>query len=135
GLGAQELQALLGRVHHEEPSRETLLKVARTMLGPQGLTEKQTAFSDPEAVMAWAQAHRSGATVERVRTLASRLTCTDGVEAVGEPPSPGRPARYSTTELVHVERAALALVERRRGAGAPSSTAAPLRGDGREDKL
>ena len=105
------------------------------MLGPQGLTEKQTAFSGPEAVMAWAQAHRSGATAERVRRLASRLTRTDGVEAVGEPPSPGRPARYSTTELVDVERAALALVERGRDAGAPALTMERLDEIERADKL
>ena len=105
------------------------------MLGPQGLTEKQTAFSGPEAVMAWAQAHRSGATAERVRRLASRLTRTDGVEAVGEPPSPGRPARYSTTELVDVEREALAIVERGRDAGAPSITEERLDEIERADKL
>ena len=73
------------------------------MLGPEGLTEKQTAFSDPEAVMAWAQAHRGGATADRVRRLAARLVRTDGVEPVGEAPSPGRPARYSTAELVAIE--------------------------------
>jgi conjugative relaxase-like TrwC/TraI family protein len=120
GLGARELFGLLGRVRYQEPSREALLRLARGMLGPQGLTEKQTAFSDPEAVMAWAQAHRSGAPAERVRRLASRLALTDGVEPVGEPPSPGRPGRYSTSELVDVERAALALVERGRDVGAPS---------------
>jgi conjugative relaxase-like TrwC/TraI family protein len=135
GLGTRELQALLGRVRHDELSRETLLQLARTMLGPHGLTEKQTAFSDPEAVMAWAQAHRSGAIVERVRTLASRLTGTEGVEVVGEPPSPGRPARYSTTELVDVERAALALVERGRDAGAPSITEQRLAEIERADTL
>ena len=90
------------------------------MLGPEGLTEKQTAFSDPEAVMAWAQAHRGGATADRVRRLAARLIRTDGVQPVGEAPSPGRPARYSTTELVEIEIATLALVEQGREAGAPS---------------
>jgi conjugative relaxase-like TrwC/TraI family protein len=135
GLGKRELQGLLGRVHHQEPSREALLQIAQRMLGPEGLTEKQTAFSDPEAVMAWAQAHRSGAPVERVRRLAARLTRTDGVEAVGEPPSPGRPARYSTAELVDVERAALALVERGRVAGAPSITERRLDEIERADKI
>src|SRR5262249_48184679 len=131
----RDLLALLGRVRYANPSRETLLQLARTMLGPQGLTEKQTAFSDPEAVMAWAQAHRSGATVERVRRLASRLTRTDGAEVVGEPPSPGRPARYSTTELVDVERAALALVERGRDAEAPAISEQRLNEIERADKL
>jgi conjugative relaxase-like TrwC/TraI family protein len=135
GLGARELLALLGRVRYQEPSRETLLQLARGMLGPHGLTEKQTAFSDPEAVMSWAQAHRSGAPAERVRRLAARLTRTEGVEAVGEPPSPGRPARYSTTELVNLERAALALVERGRGAGAPAITELRLDEIERADEL
>jgi conjugative relaxase-like TrwC/TraI family protein len=135
GLGERELFALVGRVRYEGPSQETLLRLARGMLGPQGLTEKQTAFSDPEAVMAWAQAHRSGASADRVRKLASRLIRTDGVQEVGEPPSPGRPARYSTTELVVVERAALALVERGRDVGAPSITEQQLEEIERADRI
>lgn len=135
GLGRRELQALLGRVRPQEPSREALLRLARQMLGPGGLTERQTAFSAPEAVMAWANAHRAGAPVERVRRLAERLTHALGVEPVGEAPSPGRPARYSTTELVEVERAALALVERGRDAGSPSITEQRLAEIERKDKI
>ncbi|MBA3382745.1 MAG: AAA family ATPase [Actinobacteria bacterium] len=90
------------------------------MLGPEGLTEKRTAFSDPDVVMAWSEAHAAGVSADRVRQLAARLTQTDGVERVGEAPSPGRPTRYSTAELVAIEQAALALVERGRDAGAPS---------------
>src|SRR6266540_662260 len=120
GLGSRELQALLGRVRQREPSREQLLQIAQRLVGPQGLTEKRTAFSEPEVVMAWAEAHALGASAERVRRLAARLTQTDGLERVGERPSPGRPARYSTAELLSVERAALALVERGRDADAPS---------------
>ena len=135
GLGVSELRALIGRVRYQEPSPERLLQLAREMLGPQGLTEKQTAFSEPEALMAWAQAHRAGASAERVRRLTTRLVRTDGVEPVGEPPSPGRPARYSTRELVDIERAALALVERGREAGAPSMTEQQLDKIERADKL
>src|SRR5437763_187676 len=135
GLGDRELQALLGRVLYEELSRGALLTIAKRMLGPNGLTEKRTAFSDPEAVMAWAEAHGSGASAERVRRLAARLTQTDGVERVGETPSPGRPARYSTAELVAVERAALALVERGRDANAPSITEQRLDEIERADRI
>ena len=120
GLGARELRALLGRVRHREPDADELLRIARRLLGPQGLTEKRTAFSDPDVVMAWSEAHTAGASADRVRQLAARLTQTDGVERVGEAPSPGRPTRYSTAELIAVERAALALVERGRDANAPS---------------
>jgi conjugative relaxase-like TrwC/TraI family protein len=120
GLGSHELRALLGRVRHREIGGEELLRIARQLLGPNGLTEKRTAFSEPEVVMAWAEAHPVGASADRVRRLAARLTRTDGVERVGEAPSPGRPARYSTAELVAIERAALGLVERGRDAEAPS---------------
>jgi conjugative relaxase-like TrwC/TraI family protein len=120
GLGSRELRALLGRIRQRELSREQLLQVAQRLLGPEGLTERQTAFSEPEVVMAWAQAHTQGASADRVRQLAVRLTETDGVERVGERPSPGRPARYSTAELLTIERAAIALVERGRDADAPS---------------
>ena len=99
------------------------------MLGPDGLTEKTTAFSDPDLVMAWAEAHAQGASADRVRTLAARLASADGVEPVGEEPRPGRPARYSTAELIAVERSALALVERGLGAGAPAVPAEALERD------
>ena len=135
GLGRRECKALLGRVRQREPSRAELLRVAGELLGPTGLTEKQTAFSDPEVVMAWAQAHTQGATAERVRRLAARLTATDGVERVGERPSPGRPARYSTAELIGIERAALALVERGREADAPSVTSRRLAAIERADGI
>lgn len=120
GLGRHELQALLGRVRQRRASREELLQIARRLLGAEGLTEKQTAFSEPEVVMAWSQAHTQGAPAQHVRLLAARLTATDGVERVGERPSPGRPARYSTAALILIEREALALVERGRDADAPA---------------
>jgi conjugative relaxase-like TrwC/TraI family protein len=119
GLGSRELRALIGRAAWREPSREQLRRMAERLLGPHGLTAQRTAFSEPEAVMAWAEAHRAGATAERTRTLAARLIRADPVERVGELPSPGRPARYSTDELIALERAALALVARGRDAGAP----------------
>src|SRR3954454_3039011 len=135
GLGNRELQALLGRAHFEDLSAEVLLAIAERMLGPHGLTEKRTAFSDPEAVMAWAEAHDSGASAERVLRLAARLMQTDGVERVGDTPSPGRAARYSTPELVAVERAALALVERGREAEAPAITEKRLDEIERADRI
>ena len=47
----------------------------------------------------------------------------NGVEPVGEAAQPGRPARYSTRELLETERAALALVERGIASDAPSVSA------------
>jgi conjugative relaxase-like TrwC/TraI family protein len=123
GLGRAELDALLRRTSRRELSPRDLLELAERMLGRAGLTEKATAFSDPDLVIAWAQAHTQGASAERIRLLAARLAVADGVETVGEEAQPGRPARYSTTELIAAERSALELVERGIAVGAPAVAA------------
>jgi hypothetical protein len=112
------------RVSWREPSSRELLEIARDLLGPSGLTERSTAFSDPDLVIAWSEAHAQGASAERVRRLAARFVGMNGVEPVGEAAQPGRPARYSTRELLESERAALALVERGMTSDAPSVSAA-----------
>jgi conjugative relaxase-like TrwC/TraI family protein len=119
GLGRRELDALVHRASAREPTARELLDVAAHMLGPAGLTERRTAFSAAELVMAWAQAHPQGADALRIRQLCARFVRMEGVEPVGEQPSPGRPARYSTAELLRVEREALALVTDGFGIGAP----------------
>ena len=126
GLGQAEVRALLLHPSLPEPCPQELLAYGRRMLGPGGLTEKTTAFSEPDLVMAWAQTHAQGADADRVRLLAARLAKTDGVEQVGADPQPGRPARYSTAELIAAERSALALVDRGHAAGAPAVPADAL---------
>jgi hypothetical protein len=121
GFGRAELEATMRRTQRVEPSSQELLQIAHQLLGPEGLTERTTAFSDADLVMAWAEAHAQGATADRVRRLASRFTGMQGVERVGEDAQPGRPARYSTAELVAIERAALALVEQGVGIGSPAA--------------
>jgi conjugative relaxase-like TrwC/TraI family protein len=123
GLGRSELDAVMHRVSWQEPTSRGLLEVARGLLGPTGLTERSTAFSDPDLVVAWSEAHAQGASAERVRMLAARFFGMNGVEPVGEAAQPGRPARYSTRELLETERAALALVERGIASDAPSVSA------------
>jgi conjugative relaxase-like TrwC/TraI family protein len=130
GLGRRELKAVLHRSLGRAPSRAELLRIARHMLGPEGLTAKRTAFSEPDLVMAWAEAHVGGAPAERVRALAHRFAGLEEVERVGSWAQPGRPAFYTTAELIAVERAALALVERGRGAGAPHLAREAVEGRG-----
>src|SRR5439155_20641977 len=121
GLGRRELAGLLQRVERREPSVDELRATVERLLGASGLTERRTAFSEPELAMAWAQEHAQGADVERIRRLCARFVELDGVEQVGDEPTPGRPARYSTAELMEVERRALALVQRLRDTAAPSA--------------
>ncbi|MGH3015957.1 MAG: MobF family relaxase, partial [Gaiellaceae bacterium] len=120
GLGARELGPLLHRAPYREHTPAELAALAERLLGPEGLTEKRSAFSEPELVMAWAEAFPEGAPVKRIRALAARLLELPGVERVSEAPPPGKTAYYSTSELLRVEREALALAERGRGASAPT---------------
>jgi AAA domain len=88
GLGRREPEGLGHRSAYREPSRAELVRAAERMLGPDGLTEKRSAFTAPELVMAWAQAHAQGAPVERIRSRAARFLTLPGVERVGEAPAP-----------------------------------------------
>jgi conjugative relaxase-like TrwC/TraI family protein len=120
GLGREELLAVLGRRREQRTDQAQLLRVARQLLGPTGLTEKRTAFSDPELVMAWAEAIDEGVSASKLRRIITRFTALDDVKPVGDTETPGRPARYSTRELISTEQAALDLAERGRGAPAPT---------------
>ena len=130
GLGDRELQALLGAIHQRERFRATnCCGSPGGMLGPEGLTEKQTAFSEPEAVMAWAQAHayrRAPPTASGGSRRASSAPTASSRSArlrVRAARPATRPPSWSLSSS-----AALALVERGRDADAPSiSRAAPRR--------
>jgi conjugative relaxase-like TrwC/TraI family protein len=121
GLGRREFEGLVHRSPYREPSPGELVRIAERLVGPEGLTEKRSAFSQPELVMAWAQAFAQGASVERIRELSARFLELPGIERVGEAPAAGRAAYYSTTDLLALERRALALVDRGRDSGAPTA--------------
>jgi conjugative relaxase-like TrwC/TraI family protein len=126
GLGQRELGRVRQRREWREASPGKLLLTARELLGPKGLTEQRTAFSEPELVMAWAQAHEQGTDAGRIQRICDRFLRVDGIEPVGAVAEPGRPARYSTRELIQVEHAALAIVGRGVGSGAPTVSEADL---------
>jgi conjugative relaxase-like TrwC/TraI family protein len=108
GLGRRQLKRLLGRAVERELGEREIAEVAAQLAGPEGLTEKRSTFAGPEAVLAWAQAERQGAPVERVLALVERFLAGGPVAPVA-PASAGRPALFSTVELVRHERAALKL--------------------------
>jgi conjugative relaxase-like TrwC/TraI family protein len=124
GLGRRKLERLLGQATYRELDRRSLLAIASRLLGPTGLTEKRTTISAPEAAMAWAEAHPHGAPVERILRLAARFTSIEEVVPVVSGASPGRPARFSTSELLRCERTALAVAERGRAARTPTVSGA-----------
>jgi conjugative relaxase-like TrwC/TraI family protein len=122
GLGCKELARLTGRSRGRGPTTVELRGIAREMLGPTGLTEQRATFTEPELVMAWAEAHEQGAPADRIRQVCSRFVDHPEVETVSGETAPGRPARYSTLELTNVERKALALVDAGRDAGTATAS-------------
>lgn len=117
GLGRRELRALAGPPH---PARAIdLAEAAEQLLGCGGVTAKQTTFSMPELVCAVAGTVRQGATTEDVLETAEKLATFPSVELVEPEHAPGRPARFTTRELLEVEREALELALSGVDVGAP----------------
>jgi conjugative relaxase-like TrwC/TraI family protein len=118
GLGRRELAQLVPErpLPPCPPEREEL---AKRLLAPDGLTAKRTTFSLAELVQAVAGCLRDGAAVEQVLEEVEELSLLPGVELVdrGEP---GRPSRFTTRELLAVERDALALAAAGQDVDAPS---------------
>ena len=126
GLDRRRLSAVLGRGVPADLNERGFRAVAARLLGEGGLTERRTIFSTPDAVMAWAEAPHQGAPVDGVLHRAERFLALAGVVPTGSAAVPGRPAMYSTRELVGHERAALGLVDRGRRATAPTASAASV---------
>jgi conjugative relaxase-like TrwC/TraI family protein len=108
GLGRRELEALV----QERPllgDRLALDDLAARVLGREGLTEKQTTFTTPELVRAVAGSLPAGRNVDEVLEVADELSRFPGVELVEAQDVPGRPARFTTRELLSVEREAVEL--------------------------
>jgi conjugative relaxase-like TrwC/TraI family protein len=107
GLGRRELKRLVReRPRLDVPTidRDSL---AERLFGLEGLTAKRTTFAIPELVCAVADSLRDGAPVERVLEEAEALSRHPGLERLEEDAIPGRPARFTTRELLAIERNAL----------------------------
>ncbi len=105
GLGRRDLDALVHQ--RRERDRIELEQLAVGVLGQEGLTEKQTTFTMPELVRAVAGSLLAGESADRVLELADELSRFPGVELVEAQEVPGRPARFTTHELLAVEREAV----------------------------
>jgi conjugative relaxase-like TrwC/TraI family protein len=124
GLGLRELEALV-RGHSVARERIELDQLATTVLSRDGLTEKRTTFAMPELVQAVAGALPAGGSVDDVVELANELSRFPTVELV-DGDTPGRPARFTTRELLAVEREAVELALAGRDVTVPAPGRRPL---------
>jgi conjugative relaxase-like TrwC/TraI family protein len=119
GLGRRELDALIAdRPLARDPVE--LDRIAASLLGRDGITEKQTTFTTPELVREVAGALSAGGSVEDVLDLAEELMRFPGVELVEAQEVPARPARFTTRELLAVERDAVELALAGRNIAVPA---------------
>jgi hypothetical protein len=125
GLGRRQVKRLLRRTVERELDQHDVGKVATKLVGPEGLTEKRSTFSGADAVMAWAQSHTQGAPAERVLSLVGRFIGMEQVAPVW-PAAIGRPAVFSTAELLRHERAAIGLAAHSRHTRAPTVSRATI---------
>jgi conjugative relaxase-like TrwC/TraI family protein len=125
GLGRRQLRRLLGRTVDRKLDEHGAAEVAAQLAGPDGLTEKRSTFTGTDAVMAWAEAHTQGAPAERVLALVERFIGMEQVAPIA-PSTVGRPAAFSTTELLGRERVALRLAAPGRQVRSPVVAAATI---------
>jgi conjugative relaxase-like TrwC/TraI family protein len=119
GLDRRDLKRLgrqRPRLDVPEVDRDQL---AGRLFGPDGLTAKRTTFAMPELVQAVAGSLRDGAPVERVLEEAEALSRLPGLERLEQDAAPGRPARFTTRELLAIEGNALELALAGRDVDAP----------------
>jgi conjugative relaxase-like TrwC/TraI family protein len=125
GLGRRELDALVAE-RAVVRDRLELDQLAARLLGREGLTEKQTTFTMPELVRAIAGSLPAGGSVSELVELAGELSRFPGVELVEDGDLPGRPARFTTRELLAVEREAIELALTGRDVAVPRLERRPL---------
>jgi conjugative relaxase-like TrwC/TraI family protein len=111
GFGPDALAAVLGRAALEPLSPEEWEVVAAELSSAEGLTAQVSTFVRRDVVAGIAERRRAGAPVAEVEALAADYLARPEVVAL-------RGGRFSTTDMLRIERAALAEVERRRGTGA-----------------
>jgi conjugative relaxase-like TrwC/TraI family protein len=119
GLGRRELKRLgreRPRLDCQAIDRDSL---AERLVAPEGLTARQTTFALPELVQAVAGSLRGGAPVDHVLAEAEAVSRLPGLERLHQDEAPGRPARFTTRELLAIERGALELALAGRDVDAP----------------
>jgi conjugative relaxase-like TrwC/TraI family protein len=112
GLGDRELDAL-ARGPARAPEVPDPRRVSGELAGAAGLTERQNTFAKREAVMAWAAAHRQGASAQAVEGAAAQFLSRNDVHRAGDPAE----RRFTTSDLLAHEQAIVDGARARRGEG------------------
>ena len=113
GLGREEIAGLLDRARAVLPDERERTEIAVALAGPQGLTERQSAFGRRDLVRALAEAHPAGAPADWLEALANGFLAERATLLEPALPEHGRRAAYSTPDLLAVEARLLELAAER----------------------
>ena len=136
GLDQHQLADLLDRRMAGKPMQPDIAQAAESMTSPGGITHHASTFDRRDVLRDWSQAHREGATVERLERLADRWLASPHavrLEDGGRRAHLGG-ARYSTPEMLRTEEELLTTSRARKGTevalGSPAhlGTVAPAAG-------
>ena len=111
GLTRVRVRSLLGRTRAHTIDPEAVERLARRLEGAEGMTRESSSFTRREVVMAFAEAAGAGATVSEIEARAEAFLGREQVVEL-EPVTGAR--RYTTRELLAVERELLDGSDRRR---------------------
>jgi len=123
GYGPPDPAETLHRAEAEMPTEKQTEECSRRMAGPEGVTESRTTFGRGDVVQAWCEGPGM-ATAGADAVLAEADTWLTGPEVVHL--SEGRDSRYSTQDMLRVERRLIHSAESRQQAGVAQAEAQAL---------
>ena len=115
GLGREQLDAALGRTERDRRAGPEVAD-AEFLSSEAGITREASSFDRRNVVREWAEAHPSGAPVARIEALADAWLASPNavrLDAGGNAVGP----RFSTPEMLAIERGLMDGAERRRSEG------------------
>ncbi|MTD43780.1 relaxase domain-containing protein [Conexibacter sp. W3-3-2] len=118
GFGRDEIDAVLGQARPQDDSPRPLLEAAERLASPHGVTRNASTFDRRDVLRDWATEHRSGASVEQLERLTDVWLASDAaVPLPAQAATPAGGSRYSTREMLAIERELVDGSHRRRSAG------------------
>jgi Ti-type conjugative transfer relaxase TraA len=121
GLDRWVVRRVVDRHVWRDPAPEET--VADNLEGPDGLTRERSTFCRRDVVQAFAEAARNGSRAHEIESAADAFLARPEVVPLA---TQGGERRYTTREVLHVERELLEAAEHRRGAGVGQAATADL---------
>ena len=124
GVTRPDLVTTLGRTEPHLVDERESEEIGQVLVASEGLTSQTSTFTRREALQGFAAALPSGATVAEIEELATEFLRSDEVIALTSAPDDGlsshtsRDRRYSTAEMLSVERGLIERAVARRDEGA-----------------